>query len=346
MLVRSVLVIALACLFASDDGRSARAAAQADEFAFLHPWFVPTRDERQTLGSRGVVLRALPARGKQIAILAACRIDVSPDAFVARLQTAWDVDAGEFASGRLENPPNAAALARLSLDDGDVDRLRRCRPGDCRLNLSNGEIRAVQSAFANRDGAAQVQGVFRNVIVDRARRYLSGGLGALPDYHDRSDPASPAKVFDEILTQAPYVTSRLPRVATWLRRFPATDVQPDGSYLRWSKVIMNEKAVVRASHLGLFRGDRRLDLPDALVVSKQIYASRYMNGELAMTMLFAGTNGRSNYLVHVDRSELDELGGVFSGLKRTLMEGRIKSEAGTALAALRDRFESRTPQRP
>ena len=344
MLVRSVLVIALACLFASADGNSARGAAQRDEFAFLQPWFTPTSDERRLLAARGVVVRALPAEARQIAILAVCSIDVSPDVFVGRLQTAWDVEKGQLAAGRLGDPPTAADLARLSLDAGDVDRLRRCRPGDCRLNLSDGEIRAVQAAFANGGGAAQVQRVFRDVIVDRARRYLSGGLGALPDYHDRSDPVSPSNVFAEILAQAPYVTTRLPAIARYLERFPSSDVRPDASFLHWSTVIMNEKAVVRVSHVSLFRRDR-LNVANALVVGKQIYASRYMNGELTMTMLFGGTRA-SGYLVHVDRSELDELGGAFSGLKRRLMEGRIKSEATIALAALRDRFESRTPHRP
>jgi hypothetical protein len=344
MLVRTVLALALAWPLIAHDRSPGKADAQTDEFAFLHPWFVPTRDERQTLGARGVVVRALPADGKQIAILAVCSIAISPDAFAARLQTAWDIEKGELAAGRLGNPPVTADLARLSLDDGDVDRLRRCRSGDCRLNLSDGEISAVQAAFAKSDGAARVQGVFRDVIVDRARRYISGGLGAVPDYHDRSDPVSPSKVFAEILAQAPYVRARLPTIATYLERFPSSDVRPDASFLHWSKVIMNEKAVVRVSHVSLFRRDGA-GLANALVVAKQIYASRYMNGELAMTMLFAG-GGASAYLVHVDRSELDELGGMFGGVKRKLIEGRVKSEATTALAALRDRFESRSPHRP
>jgi hypothetical protein len=102
---------------------------------------------------------------------------------------------------------------------------------------------------------------------------------------------------------------------------------------------MNDKAVVRASHVSVFRGDADVRLPRVAVVGKQIYASRYMNGELTMTLLFAGGSRSSNYLVHVDRSELDELGGAFSGLKRRLIEGRIKSEATGELARLRDRLE-------
>jgi len=101
---------------------------------------------------------------------------------------------------------------------------------------------------------------------------------------------------------------------------------------------MNGKAVIRVSQISGFRPGHDPGSPAVLVAGKQVYASRYMNGELALTMLFASKNG-ANYLVHVDRSELDELTGIFSGLKRSLMEGRIKDEATRALAALRDRLE-------
>ena len=76
-----------------------------------------------------------------------------------------------------------------------------------------------------------------------------------------------------------------------------------------------------------------------LVAGKQVYASRYMNGELALTMLFEGHAGSPAYLVHVNRAELDELDGSMSGIKRALMLGRIKDEAVAALAALRDGLE-------
>jgi hypothetical protein len=349
MLARAVLSVGLGLLMLSGSSRARQGGNAPEELAFLEPWFTPSHNERQKLAGRGVVVRALPSNGKQIAVLAACAIALSPEAFVARVQSAWEVEQNGLAAGRFGDPPAASDLARLSLDDGDIDRLRRCRPGDCRLNLSDGEIAALRSSLATRSNgeSGDVQQIFRNVIVERARRYLSGGLDAVPDYHDRSDPVPPAKVFAEILAQAPYITGRLPRIATYLERFPATDVRPDASFLHWSRVIMNEKAVVRVSHVSIFRSAGGPALPQVAVVGQQVYASRYMNGELAVTLLFSGASGSANYLVHVDRSELDELGGAFSGLKRSLMEGRITREAAGALAGLRDRLElSAAPHRP
>jgi hypothetical protein len=77
------------------------------------------------------------------------------------------------------------------------------------------------------------------------------------------------------------------------------------------------------------------------VVGKQVFASRYMNGSLTLSMLFTGADGAPGYLVHVERSDLDELGGSFSGFKRAVMETRIAEEAAAAMAALRDRLERR-----
>src|SRR5690606_28527904 len=107
-----------------------------------------------------------------------------------------------------------------------LDRLRRfCRPGDCRLNLAESEMAAVQRALAA-DGpgaSAETQRAFRQVVLDRTRRYLTGGLEALPEYHDRSKPVRPAVIFSEILQQSHFLRTRIPRAASYLDRFPAAE---------------------------------------------------------------------------------------------------------------------------
>jgi hypothetical protein len=103
--------------------------------------------------------------------------------------------------------------------------------------------------------------------------------------------------------------------------------------------MMNQKAVVMVSHLNIFQPEPGPRVPTVLLAAKQVYASRYMNGELSLTMLFAGAAGPSTYLVHVHRSQLDELKGTLSGLKRAVIERRVKAEAAGALAALRNRVE-------
>ena len=268
--------------------------------------------------------------GKQIGVIAASAIAISPDAFISRVRAAGGLKSPDALGGRFDDPPALENLARLSLDAGDLDRLRRCRPGDCRLNLSDHEISAVRQALATilGGGASQANQVFREVVLDRARRYQSGGLKSLPDYHDRREPVRPAVIFSEILQQTPYLKSDVPGIAAYLEQFPFGDTAGSESSLQWSRVMMNDKAVVMVTHLSIFRPQPGPRVPTVLVAGKQVYASRYMNGELTLTMLFAGTGGSPGYLVHVHRSQLDELEGTFSGLKRSAHRGPDQGRSG------------------
>ena len=241
------------------------------------------------------------------------------------------------ASGSFGRPPALPDLAGLTLDQGDIDRLRQCRPGSCALNLAGDEMSGLQLAMRTSESA--VHEAFRRVLLDRIRRYEAGGLSALPDYRDRREPVQPARVFSDIVQQVSYLRTYVPTVATYLERFPSVDSSGAQSALSWSKVTMNSKPVIMLTHRATFRLQPAPAVPAVLVVGKQIYASRYMNGELSLTMLFAGAPGSPGYLVAMSRSDLDELGGTFSGLKRALFESRITDEAAKAIAGLRDRLE-------
>jgi hypothetical protein len=323
-------------------GTGAPRAVEPGDLGFLKPWFEADRRERETLAQRGVVVRSLPAADRQIAVLAVTPITIEPEAFVRRIRAGSGVKHPSLISGTFSSPPVPEDLAPVSLDDGDLDRLRRlCRPGDCRLNLADHEIAALQRALSSdgAPGSPRAQQAFRHVVVDRARLYLKGGLEALPDYHDRGTPARPAVIFSEVLQQSRYLQTHTPRLASYLGRFPNSRADGVESFLRWSRAMINGKAVIMVTHVSIAREAPADGMPSVIVAGKQVYASRYMNGELTLTMLFEGEGPSPSYLVHVNRSELDELGGSFSGIKRSLIGGRIKDEAAGALAALRDALE-------
>ena len=330
------VVVCVALLSLLQPTQAGRTNDDTDDLAFLQPWFNVEKKDRETLAQRGVVVHGVPASNKQISVIAVCAVEISPDAFVARIRAVGNVKRREVLAGRFGAHPALADLAPLSLDPGDIDRLRVCRPGECALNLSSKEMSVLQGALST-----DVQTAFRQVLLDRLRRYQSGGLAALPEYDDRSEPVRPAAVFSEILQQTPYLKRNVPAVAEYLQTFPPARTAGAESSLHWSKVNVNNKAVVMLTHLATFRPESGWRVPTVLTAVKQIYASRYMNGELTLWMLFAGRHASPAYLVHVNRSQLDELGGVLSWVKRTAIESRIKQEAAGAMAAFRDRLEER-----
>jgi hypothetical protein len=335
-----LLVIAVAGALAPGSLEGPGTAGPGD-LAFLRPWFEADQQEREKLAQRKVVVRTLAAEGRQLAILAVTPISIDAETFARRMRSGG-VKHRKMISGQFSTPPVLEDLAAVWLDEGDLDRLRRlCRPADCRFNLADHEIAAVQRALAaDGPGASPgTQQAFRQVVLDRARLYLKGGLEALPDYHDRSNPVRPAVIFQEILHQSPYIRNHVPRLAAYLERFPKADGSDVDSFLRWSRATVNDKGLVTVTHVSTVRPPPAAGVPAVLVAGKQVYASRYMNGELTLTMLFEATAGAPAYLLHVSRSDLDELGGTFSGIRRSLIAGRIKEEAAGALAILRDGLE-------
>jgi hypothetical protein len=62
-----------------------------------------------------------------------------------------------------------------------------------------------------------------------------------------------------------------------------------------------------------------------------------------MTAIVRGEPGGLNYLVYVNRSDLDMPGGPFKGITRWFLQRRLKAEAATVLQALRQRLESGEP---
>jgi hypothetical protein len=320
-------------------------AAQAPDdpalAGILRHWFNPKPSEIRILSQGGIIARGLPASGSHISVIAACALTVSPETFAARVGNLGSTTSGSSASGRFSNPPALEDLQRLTLDQGDIDRLRHCRVGDCRLNLGEEDIAGIRSSLAGSTSgpSPETQQVFRRILLERVRRYQKAGLAGLPDYRDRDTPLNPAAAFDGLVSQSPLLKARLENIATDLQQHPPGASAAAESSLGWSRVMMNDKPVIMITDYRVLRPGPAADLPTVLISAKQVYASRYMNGSLALTMLFAGSNGRQ-YLVHVDRSDLDELGGAFSGLKRSLMEGRIKDEAVAALTRLRNRLEA------
>jgi hypothetical protein len=80
-----------------------------------------------------------------------------------------------------------------------------------------------------------------------------------------------------------------------------------------------------------------------LVAGKQIFCTHYVNASLGLTALMLGERGGPNYLVYVNRSEVDVLHGMFGGIIRWFMQRRLKAEGANVLQGLRRRLESGEP---
>jgi hypothetical protein len=316
-----------------------------DPFAFFGPTVRVSAADRAKLDRRETLVRTVGAGEGEVAIFSAARVDISGDRLVEWVRRIERLKESSFVLGirRFSDPPRLDDLAGLSLDREDLDELRRCRLRDCGVKLNAEEIAQIAATPgqpAATDGP--LQETFRRVLLNRVMKYLTDGLAGLPPYEDAdAPPVSQAPVFSAILDRSPFLAKRMPLLTDYLQRVPGEPPAGAESFIYWSKEALGGRPIVSMTHVTIVRGDG-VETPDALVAAKQIYGSHYMTGSLALTAL-VGREGEPRYLAYLNRSRLDLFRGVFGGVVRRIVRGRLRSEAGEVVHGLRQRLESGPP---
>jgi hypothetical protein len=313
---------------------AALAATATDPFAWLRPAVTIDRAARTRLDRGEVIVRVLPAADGEIGIFAAARLDADAEALpewvnaIARLKKSPYV----LMVRRFSTPPGLDDLKGLSLDDGDLDAIRQCRPGNCTLKLAGDDISSLRQA-ASAGGPRwkdAVQQEFKRVVLSRLAVYKAGGFVGVPPYEDRRKPTDPRIALDVLLAHSPYLHSNV----------LAGD--PPQSFFYWSKEQYGAgKAVIAMTHVDIVRPQMRSAVRVA-VISREIFATHYRNASLGLTAVTEDAAGQ-RYLVYVNRSQLDLLTGVFGGWKRALVEAKLKSESVSVFNEVRRRLESGPP---
>jgi hypothetical protein len=317
-----------------------------DTFAFLEPTVTLSASDRRALAAGGTIVRTLPALPGEVAVFAALQTRADGGRLVA-----WTRDIVAFKEsryvlqiGRFSAPPVLEDLAALTLDEGDLNALADCRPGDCALKLTDAAmtgLRTVARSGGPGEHAALMQ-AFRRMLLDRLRTYQELGLDGLAPYVDRGEPGDPGQVFDAILDHTGLLTTHAPAFARYLRGYPHAPA-PEGadSFFYWSNEQLHGRPSTSITHVAILQADRPA-LPEALVAGKQVFASHYTIGSLSLTAIVRGGQGE-RYLVYLNRSRVDVLDRWFGGLARRLIEGRLRDNVGEVLQGVRHRLESGEP---
>ena len=178
-------------------------------------------------------------------------------------------------------------------------------------------------------------------MLARVTKYQSEGLAGLPPYVDGIEPTRPQEEFAGILARSPHLRNYLPAVADGLNNHPQAELPSAESFLYWSKEqYENGKPVIAVTQVHIVRPVGP-SLPVVVVLGQEVFASHYRDGSLGTTFVLDG--GKTRYLVYLNRSRLDRLGGMFSSVKRSLVERRLASEVKIGLESVRRRIESGDP---
>lgn len=301
-----------------------------DPFAFFQPDVTLTTGDRERLAGGETITRILPARDGQLAVFAATPLNAPPQSV-----TAW----ARSIDHRFSDPPVLSDLDDLVLDEGDLDALQDCTPGDCQIKLAWPEIvslRALTAAPGGRSSDA-LQRWFREMVLRRVSFYRGGGLTSIWPYVDRAVPIRPDDALGVIVMGASFLGLNAHAVADDLVSYPYARAAPRDSVIYWSKEQIGGVATVTVTHLRTYEIRGALTL--TLAAGVEVYASHYRTGSLTVVGIVGAGDARATYLVYVNRSQVDALRGVLGRPRRVVFGPRARREAELVLTGLRRGLE-------
>ena len=280
-------------------------------------------------------------------VFGAVRLDVSADAFVARLR---DIDALERRMGiryavKFHDPPDLAALDALSLDQSDIDSLEACRPGDCDLQLSARDIGRFRTEVHWRgpDAKGQADRLFRQIVLERLRAYRAGGFPLLGPYNDKEDAVSPVDEF-RLLSAPGDLPVELPALVHHLRGYPTSGLPGATDFFYWNKGDFGAKPTARLNRVTIYPVSGP-GIPAALryiVATSQIYAEHYFSATLELRSIVDDPTepGKRSYLLYTTKSRVPGLDGFMAMLIRPIVRSRARAGMERYLGTLKKTVES------
>ncbi len=244
--------------------------------------------------------------------------------------------------GEFHHPPRPEDVASLTLPDEDVRNLRACKPGDCDVKIGGAGMAEMQTAvnWTAPDATNQLNALARRRLVEYVAAYTTKGNAALVTYNDKSVPVSMKDQWTGLLRNSPNIMTYAPALGRYLDGYPGATLPGGSDLLYWAKEVYAGNPVVHADHMVRWQDPQK---PDRITIAqKQIYASHYYNGSLAITtILDTTTPGQpaSSAVLYFNRSRSDLLKGGFGGVKRRVAESQAKKAAEDTLGSMKTALE-------
>jgi len=246
--------------------------------------------------------------------------------------------------GKFSNPPAVEDLQALTLENRDIDDLKRCVIGDCKVQMSAAMIERMRTEvdWAAPDYRLQATRLFRQMLLEYVRDYLSRGDPALIEYHDQPREVRLDEEQRSLLDGSLYINNFAAEFTQYLKGFPNYELTEVENSINWVKIKFGLKPVTILTHVATYRR-RAGGAPQIVVVSKQLYANHYFDSSLALTALISvpiTSTTSDSYLLYTNRSRAGALAGSFRRLKRNLVEGEAFANLNAMLLQTRLNLET------
>ena len=236
-----------------------------------------------------------------------------------------------LAGGAFSEPPTKLDFQTLRLEKKDLEALLECKPGKCSLLVSDTLLRKLvnRSGWQPRD----LEDLYAEDLIEFVRGFRTNGIDALKLFDGLSVSIPIAEQNRSLIDRAPILAALDPALSLYIKNYPDRVLEGAQTTLSWSKVAFGLKPIITiTSTTDYSTGD---GLP--IIVTHQVYASRYMNGSVAVATVIPDGTGRF-YLLFADISRSDALGGLLGGIRTTVVanegESRVKDLLGSAKTRL------------
>lgn len=277
-----------------------------------------------------MVARLVPSDDKrEVAVFGAIPIKTSLDLglktfqdTMARLNKKSIMESGSFSAA-----PTVEDLKDLTLEKGDLEDLKQCRVGNCRLQLSEAMIERFQKEidWNAPDYAEQANRLFRQMMAEYVGDYLARGNAALIEYGDRQDAINLENEHRALLKDLLWLNESAPELSKYLADFPRSEPSNVRKSVNWTKVKFGLKPVIIITQTITYMAGGSGDDPSQILsVSKQLYASRYFDASLGLTALVKTSRpdapSPEAYLLYTNQSRSSSLDGLLSKFKHGIVE--------------------------
>lgn len=280
----------------------------------------------------------------EVFVFGAVYVNSTPENY---LKLASDIDAlrklpNYLAIEEFSDPPKLSDLDGFTLDEQDIQELKKCKPGRCEVQLPTDAMETFQRSvdWSAPDAAEQVNRLARKLVIEAISRYQQGGNAALGTYRDKEHPAVVADTFQSLLGQMKALPVYLPELNRYLLDYPNAESDHIQSRFYWEKVNFGLKPTLRVVQAVIYHSTSTAG-PAYAVAVKQLYASHYFETALDLTVCVRDQR-QGFYLITVKGSQQAGLTGFKGSIVRKVAVDKTRSSLEKALATIKQRLESQS----
>jgi hypothetical protein len=280
------------------------------------------------------VVKTLDTRNKEdVAVFGIVAVNVTREAYVARVQ-----DFGKSlrtpnrtAFGVFSQPPASADVEAVVIDSQDVEDLKRCKAGECKLKLPAAVMGEVQREVVTAtDAGARTNAYARRRLVEYVNDYRQRGDAAMVVYDDRGNTRA-SEAFADLLAQSPYVYQFVPTLHRYLANYPRERLDGVNDVIYWSVDAMPSlRPILNVNHLSIYSPP---ELPGTtLLAAKQIFANHYFEALFDLTTVIDRPGASGVYLLSIRRFRFDRMPSIGMINLKGKVAGKMKDQMAADLA--------------